>query len=218
MVRTQYELVTKVLRLRRLRAVIGVSMGGMQAFQWSASYPDFMDLVIPIVGSPQLAPYDLLHWQTQIDAIMNDRGWNNGNYSENPARAAEAEFGALLLTTPQNYNKRMTRAQVFTELEKARKESLFDANDKIRQAQAMMALDVAARYGGSMERAATAVKAKVFVIVATADHVVTPSPAIEFARLQHSKLLVLESDCGHQAPSCESKQVNQAVADFLDSN
>lgn len=217
-VRTQYELVTKVLRLSHLRAVIGVSMGGMQAFQWSVSYPDFMDQVITIVGSPQLAPYDLLHWQTQIDAIMNDRGWNNGNYSENPARAAEAEFGALLLTTPQNYNKRMTRAQVFTDLEKAKKESLFDANDKIRQAQAMMALDVAARYGDSMERAATAVKAKVFVIVATADHVVTPGPAMEFARLQHSKLLVLGSDCGHQAPSCESKQVNQAVADFLGSN
>jgi homoserine O-acetyltransferase len=193
-------------------------MGGMQAFQWSVSYPDYMDLVIPIVGSPQLAPYDLLHWQTQIDAIMNDRGWNDGNYSENPARAAEAEFSALLLTTPQNYNRRVTRAQVFAELEKAKKKSLFDANDKIRQDQAMMALDVTARFDGSMKRAAAAVKAKVFVIVATADHVVTPGPALEFARLQRSRLLVLESDCGHQAPSCESKRVNQAVSDFLASN
>ncbi|MCM3900732.1 MAG: alpha/beta fold hydrolase, partial [Pyrinomonadaceae bacterium] len=218
MVRTQYEVLTKVLGLSHLRAVVGMSMGGMQAFQWSVSCPDFMDQVIPIVGSPQLAPYDLLHWQTQIDAIMNDRGWNNGNYSENPARAAEAEFSALLLTTPQNYNKRMTRSLVFSDLEKAKKESLFDANDKIRQDQAMMGLDVTARFGGSMERAAAAVKAKVFVIVATADHVVTPGPAMEFARLQHSKLLILESDCGHQAPSCESKQVNQAVSDFFSTN
>ena len=193
-------------------------MGGMQAFQWSVSYPDFMDRVIPIVGSPQLAPYDLLHWQTQIDAIMNDRGWNNGNYTENPARAAEAEFGALLLTTPQNYNKRVTRARVFAELEKARKEALFDANDKIRQDQAMMSLDVTKRFGGSMERAAAAVKARLFIIVATADHVVTPGPAMEFARLLQSKLLILESDCGHQAPSCESKQVNHAVSDFLSAN
>jgi homoserine O-acetyltransferase len=215
MVRTQHELVTKVLGLTHLRAVVGVSMGGMQAFQWSISFPDFMDQVIPIVGSPQLAPYDLLHWQTQIDAIMNDRGWNNGNYTENPARAAEAEFGALLLTTPQHYNKQTTRAKVFADLEKAAKESRFDANDKIRQDQAMMALDVTAHFGGSMERAAAAAKAKVFVIVATADHVVTPGPAMEFARLQQSKLLILESDCGHQAPGCESKRVNQAVSDFL---
>ena len=218
MVRTQHELATKVLRLKHLRAVIGLSMGGMQAFQWSVSYPDFMDLVVPIVGSPQLAPYDLLHWQTQIDAIMNDRGWNNGNYAENPARAAEAEFGALLLTTPQNYNRRTTRAQVFSDLERAKKESLFDANNKIRQVQAMMALDLASGFGGSMERAAASVKAKLFVIVATEDHVVTPGPAMEFARLNHSKLVILESDCGHQAPSCESKRVNQAVADFLSTN
>jgi homoserine O-acetyltransferase/O-succinyltransferase len=218
MVRTQYELVTKVLKLSHLQAVIGISMGGMQAFQWSVSYPDFMDKVMPIVGSPQLAPYDLLHWQTQIDAIMNDRGWNNGNYSENPARAAEAEFGALLLTTPQNYNKRMTRAQVFPELEKAKKEALFDANDKIRQDQAMMALDVAASFGGSMERAVASVRARFFIIVATADHVVTPGPALEFARLQQSRLLILESDCGHSAPSCESQRVNQAVSDFLSTN
>lgn len=218
MARTQHEVVTKVLRLSHVHAVVGISMGGMQAFQWSVSYPDFMDQVIPIMGSPQLAPYDLLHWQTQIDAIMNDRGWNNGNYTENPARAAEAEFGALLLTTPQHYNKSTTRATVFADLEKAKKESRFDANDKIRQDQAMMSLDVAARFGGSMERAAAAVKAKVFIIVATQDHVVTPGPAIEFARLQQSKLLILESDCGHQAPSCESKQVNQAVSDFLATN
>src|SRR5215813_14851830 len=77
-VRTQYELVTKILRLNHLHAVMGVSMGGMQTFQWAVAYPDFMDLVIPIVGSPQLAPYDLLIWQAQLDAIMNDRGWNNG--------------------------------------------------------------------------------------------------------------------------------------------
>ena len=83
-----------------MKAVTGVSMGGMQTFQWMVSYPDFMDKAIPIVGSPQLAAYDLLHWQTQISAIMNDPGWMNGNYSKNPAREFEYEIGALILTTP----------------------------------------------------------------------------------------------------------------------
>src|SRR6266566_4104728 len=139
LVNTQHELLTRVLHLNHLKAVMGVSMGGMQTFQWLVSYPTFMDKAIPIVGSPQLAPYDLLLWQAQIDAIMNDAGWNGGNYSHNPARAAEFEFGALLLTTPDAYNKRMSRKQVFEELEKARTTIGFDANDKIRQAQAMMA-------------------------------------------------------------------------------
>ncbi len=215
LVKTQHEVLTKVLHLDHLQAVIGISMGGMQTFQWMVSYPDFMDKAIPIVGSPQLAPYDLLLWQAQVDAIMNDRGWNNGNYSQNPARAAEAEFGALVLTTPDNYNKHMTRRQVFEELEKAKNQTGFDANDKIRQAQAMMALDVTGPFAGSMERAAAAVKARVFVIVARLDHVVTPGPALEFGNLIHSQVLVLESDCGHMAPGCESQKVNQAVADFL---
>jgi homoserine O-acetyltransferase len=79
----------------------------------------------------------------------------------------------------------------------------------------MMALDVADRFGGSMERAAAAVQAKVFVIVAKQDHVVTPQPAIDFAGLLHAPLLRLESDCGHLAPSCEQSKVAAAVAEFL---
>jgi homoserine O-acetyltransferase len=215
MVNTQHEVLTRMLHLNHLHAVIGISMGGMQTFQWMVSFPDFMDKAIPIVGSPQLAPYDLILWQAQVDAIMNDRGWNNGNYSLNPARAAEAEFGALVLTTPENYNKHRTRRQVFEELEKEKKQTGFDANNKIRQAQAMMALDVTRDFAGSMERAAASVKARVLVIVAKLDHVVTPGPALEFANLLHSQFLILESDCGHMAPGCEAQKVNQAVADFF---
>jgi len=215
MVNTQHELLTKVLHIDHLKAVMGISMGGMQTFQWLVSYPAFMAKAVPIVGSPRLAPYDLLNWQTQIDAIMNDAGWQNGNYTREPARAAEYEFGALLLTTPDEFNRRMTRERVLAELEAAKAVKGFDANDKIRQDQAMMALDVSAPFGGSLERAAAAVKARVLVVVATQDHVVTPGPALEFARLLHAQVLTLEGDCGHLAPGCESRKVNPAVADFL---
>ncbi|HEU4391299.1 MAG TPA: alpha/beta fold hydrolase [Blastocatellia bacterium] len=216
MVTTQHALLTRILGLNHVKAVMGISMGGMQTFQWMVAYPEFMDKAIPIVGSPRLAPYDLLLWQSQINAIVNDPLWKNGNYSENPARLADAEFSALLLTTPDNYNKRMTRQQVFDELEKAKNGPGVDANDRMRQAQAMMALDVSQPFGGSFERAAAAVKAKVLVIVAKFDHVVTPGPATEFARQVHAKLLETESDCGHMAPSCEGKRINAAVGEFLD--
>jgi homoserine O-acetyltransferase len=78
-VNSQYHLLTSVLKINHVKAVVGVSMGGMQTFQWLV-YPDFMDLGVPVVGSPRLAAYDLLLWQAQIDAIMNDAAWNNGNY------------------------------------------------------------------------------------------------------------------------------------------
>jgi homoserine O-acetyltransferase len=218
MVNTQHELLTKVLGISHVMAVVGLSMGGMQTFQWLVSYPDFMDKAVPIIGSPRLAPYDLLHWQTQLDAIFRDPEWRRGNYARNPARVAEYEFGALLLTTPDEFNRRMTREKVFEELEKAQSATGgYDANNKIRQVQAMMALDVTEGFGGSLERAAAAVKAEVFVIVASRDHTVTPGPAIEFARLlRRGKLLVLDNDCGHNAPWCEQPRVSKAVAEFLD--
>ena len=215
-VATQHELLTRVLNIHRVKAVVGISMGGMQVFQWLVSYPDFMEKAIPIVGSPRLAPYDLMLWQAQIDALMRDRDWKGGNYSVNPARALDFAFGELLLTTPTDYNRRKTREQVFADLSKAQNDAhRFDANDKIRQTQAMMQLDISRDFGGSMERAARAVKAKVFVVVAKYDHVVTPGPATEFATLLGAKLLNLDGDCGHLATSCESRHLNEAVATFL---
>lgn len=217
-VNTQHKVLTKVLKINHLRAIMGVSMGGMQAFQWLVSYPNFADKVIPIVGSPQLAPYDLVHWQTQIDAIMNDAAWKGGNYTKNPARDIEYGFGVILLTTPENFNRKWTRQKVFEEIAKAKNETGgFDANDKIRQTQAMMALDITEKFGGSWERTAEAIKAEVFVIHARYDYTVTPQPALNFAKLLNAKTLVLEGDCGHLAPSCERQKVNPGIAEFLES-
>lgn len=215
-VESQHALLTRVLHLNHLKAVIGTSMGGMQTFQWMVSYPGFMDQAIPIAGSPRLAPYDLMHWQTQIDAIVNHVAWKNGDYTENPTRVAEVEFGALLLTTPEHYNAHTTRKQVFEQLEEARRSAgAVDANNKIRQVQAMMALDVSEAFGGSMQAAAAAVKAKVLVIVSKTDHVVTPGPALEFAKRLGAPVLELENDCGHLAPNCEQRKVAEAVHRFL---
>jgi homoserine O-acetyltransferase len=217
MVNTQHDLLVKVLHVEHVKAVMGVSMGGMQTFQWLVAYPDFMEKAIPIVGSPRLAAYDLLHWQAEIDAIETDPGWNGGEYTKNPARGASYEFGAMVLTTPDRFNQTTTREQVLEKIAQAKKSSGgTDSNNSIRQSEAMMALDVSAPLGGSMERAAATVRAKVLVVVARFDHAVTPGPAREFARLTKSELLELDSDCGHMAPSCEDAAVRKAVTEFLE--
>jgi homoserine O-acetyltransferase len=214
-VESQHRLLTGVLKIDRVKAIVGISMGGMQVFQWLVSYPDFMEKAIPIVGTPRPAPYDVLLWQAQIEALMRDRDWRGGNYSVNPARALDFAFGELLLTTPTDYNRRKTREQVLADLARARNQKGFDANDKIRQVQAMLDLDISREFGGSLERAARTVKAKVFVVVAKFDHVVTPGPASEFATLLGAGLLDLEGNCGHLATACESRRLNEAVAAFL---
>jgi homoserine O-acetyltransferase len=91
-----------------------------------------------------------------------------------------------------------------------------DANDHIRQDEAMMAQDVSAPFGGSMERAAAAVKAKALIISSATDHTVTPGPALDFAQLIPAQVLELTNNCGHHAPECDGAKVNSTVATFLD--
>ena len=52
MVRSQHRLLTEVLGITHLHAVLGISMGGMQTYEWVTTYPDFMQRAVPIVGSP----------------------------------------------------------------------------------------------------------------------------------------------------------------------
>jgi homoserine O-acetyltransferase len=51
-VKAQYTLLTEGLGVRRLHAVIGISFGGRQAWQWSVQYPEFMRGVVPLISSP----------------------------------------------------------------------------------------------------------------------------------------------------------------------
>jgi homoserine O-acetyltransferase/O-succinyltransferase len=215
MVNSQHQFATETLRLSHVKAVMGISMGGMQTFQWMVAFPDFMDKAIPIVGSPRLAPYDLMLWTAENDAITSDPDWKNGDYRENPTRGRLAEFEALAITTPGKYNRDNTRDKALASIEQAKNQPAFDANNHIRQSQAMMALDVSAPFGGSMERAAQAVKAKVLVIANDTDHMVTPGPALAFGQLLSTEVLELNNLCGHLLLECEGPRVNAAVADFL---
>jgi homoserine O-acetyltransferase len=214
MVESQHRLLTRVLGLNHVRAVMGISMGGMQTFEWGASYPHFMDRLIPIVGSPKLAPYDLLLWQANLDAIERDPEYRAGNYRRQPLLPVVQQLADLNLTTVDGYNKGKTREQVSQErvqLEPPR----FDANDRVRQLQAMMAHDIGKAAGGSLETAANALKARLLVVVNAHDAMVTPGPALGFARLVKAQTLVLESECGHKAPSCEESAIATRLAQFL---
>jgi homoserine O-acetyltransferase len=216
MVNSQHQMLTGILHINHLKAVMGISMGGMQTFQWMVSYPDFIDKAIPIVGSPRLAPFDLLLWQTENDAIMSDPAWKNGEYSEQPALTLLAGIDGLAIETPDKFNQDTTREKLpewFGETKKQIAE--FDANNHIRQAQAMMDHDVSATFGGFMDRAAATVKAKVLVVVSETDHMVTPGPALAFAGLLHAEVLELTDNCGHLAPGCETGKVGATIADFL---
>jgi len=85
MVRAQYRLVTEHLGLRRVRLVIGNSMGGMHTWMWAQKYPAFMDIAVPMASLPtEMSGRNWLMRRLIIDSIRNDPEWMNGNYTKQP--------------------------------------------------------------------------------------------------------------------------------------
>jgi homoserine O-acetyltransferase len=52
MVDLQHRLLTETLGIQHLRAILGMSIGGMNAWQWAEAYPNAMDGVMPVVSMP----------------------------------------------------------------------------------------------------------------------------------------------------------------------
>ncbi len=75
----------ETLGIRRLHAVIGASIGGMQALQWAVDFPDRLDRVIAIGAAP-LGAMALAFNHLQRQAIQLDPEWHSGHYEQQPAR------------------------------------------------------------------------------------------------------------------------------------
>lgn len=79
MVRAQLALVD-ALGIGRLRAVIGGSMGGMQALAFGVRYPERVAGCIPIACAASLSPDGIAFHAVGRKAIMDDPAWKAGNY------------------------------------------------------------------------------------------------------------------------------------------
>jgi homoserine O-acetyltransferase len=85
MVRAQYRLVTEHLGFKRLRLILGQSMGGMHAWLWGTIYPDFMDALVPMASMPtEVAGRNWMTRRMLIESIRNDPEYNGGNYTKQP--------------------------------------------------------------------------------------------------------------------------------------
>lgn len=215
MVQSQYLLLTRVLHIHHLFCVMGESMGGMQTFQWIVSHPDFMDKAVPVVGSPKLTFYDLLLWNTEVQVIDTEL---KSRAPEEGIMKAIADITELNIRTPDYYASHM-KPENYYKIMKKNHESfskIFNVYDWRSQLEAMIHHNVSAPYGDSMERAAARVKAKVLIVVNRQDHMVNPHPAMAFAKLIDARTLILNNDCGHLGPTCESARVDSTINRFLE--
>jgi homoserine O-acetyltransferase len=83
----QYRVVTEGLGIRHLRAVIGTSMGGMQAWMWGERHPGMMDGLVAVASQPiPVSGRNALWRRLLIEAIRSDPGYKGGDYETQPTQ------------------------------------------------------------------------------------------------------------------------------------
>lgn len=138
MVKAQHRLITEGLGVRRVRLVIGNSMGGMHVWLMGQMYPDFADVLVPMASQPtEMASRNWMLRRFMIETIKSDPEYKGGDYTAQPKIAGLA---AAFYATATNggtlaYQKlagtRATADKMFEERIKA--PFTADANDWIWQ-------------------------------------------------------------------------------------
>jgi homoserine O-acetyltransferase/O-succinyltransferase len=75
-------LLVRHLGIRRLKLVIGGSLGGMQVLEWAASAPDVVEAVAPIATSGRHSAWAIALSEAQRQAIYADPQWLGGAYPD----------------------------------------------------------------------------------------------------------------------------------------
>jgi homoserine O-acetyltransferase len=213
-VNAQHLLLNRYLHLSRLYGVIGISMGGMMAYQWMVSYPDFLNKAVAIVGSPRLTSYDLLLWQAELNAIDANRGKQKG---EKDAMKTVAAIHNLHLRTPR-YITSHTTPESFPQFLAEEEKSFMKRNafDWAWQLKAIMDHDIYSSFGEMIDPAAKTIRAKALIIWAQQDLAVNSEPAQALAKYLHADTFELTGDCGHLSFLCESDVLRDKVNHFME--
>jgi homoserine O-acetyltransferase len=223
------------LGVRRLQAVIGASGGSMQAFEWAALYPDFVDRVIAVV-SPGLAinPYCIMTLDLWTLPIRLDANWNGGDYygRAEPRQGliealklviysgrhfgwAEKTFGYRWAEDGKNPADKLDHLFLIEDdLRRfaAERAALVDANHMIYTSKAYQLYNLDAEVGR--------IKARVLLIPAQLDLIFPPVlsyRAAERLRANGTEAVVreLEGDGGHLDAVYAIDRAAQAIAEFL---
>jgi homoserine O-acetyltransferase len=139
MISAQHRLVTEKLGVKKLKLILGTSMGCMHAFMWGATYPNAVEKLAPFACLPvEIAGQNRMWRKLSMDAIKADPTWNNGNYTAPPlaglrtAATLSMVAGANPLALQAQYPTRAA-AEAFTDEAFARTVTRNDANDIIYQ-------------------------------------------------------------------------------------
>lgn len=231
-------LLLESLGIEKLHAVIGPSMGGLQAFLWGKYFPEAVERIISIVATPMVRPWCLMvPNQLGIDAIKIDPLWCGGNYygKEPPREGLLNAFKVLLMATrtddwaERNYGRRLAaegpdpfsshegKFLVQEEVEKIvlGRMKFFDPNSYLYIAKANALYDL--RDGKEdLKDALQKIKASVLMIIDQSDLMFTVGQAeLAMEHLPDAHLHVYDSGNGHLSCLDETHYFAKQIGDFL---
>ena len=177
MVESQYRLLKEKFGIDHVVAVVGPSMGGMQALQWGVSHSDYMDALVAMVPLAKTPAWSVAVVEATRKAIMNDPAWKDGNYDAPPEKGVRLWRDILNLLsarTPDMYAaqfKNGTDVLPWMEAQETAALKGFDANDYIYQTWAYERHDVGTSpgFGGDTAKALASIRAKTLILTGTKD-------------------------------------------------
>jgi homoserine O-acetyltransferase len=223
------------LGVKKLQAAVGASGGSIQAMEWAALYPDYVERVIHVIGPGfSISPWAIALLEAWVAPIRQDPKWNNGDYygreepREGVAQALKlvtltarswgwadktfgyklADAGKLPATAIDN---RFLIEDTLTKAGFARAATT-DANNKIYMAKANQLFNVEGELEG--------MKAKILFVPSQSDLIFPP----EFSRKaaerykamgRTAEVFMIEGDGGHLDGVVNIAKAGEAIRTFL---
>lgn len=139
MVELQHRMLTEGLGIRKLRLIMGTSMGCMHGFIWGETYPDFAEALMPMACQPvEIAGLNRMWRQMLVDAVKADPAWMGGEYRQQPVQGLRTAASLSMLAggAPLNLQKNYPTRDAAAAYVRERVEkdvASRDANDMIYQ-------------------------------------------------------------------------------------
>ena len=229
------------LGIRQFAAVMGGSLGGMQALCWSTRHPDRVRNALVIAAAPNLSAQNIAFDEVARQAILTDPEFHDGNfYAHNvkPIRGLRVarmighityisdeqmaeKFGRVKRGTQKFSFEPEFQIESYLRYQGDKFSEYFDANTYLRITKALDYFDPASATGGDLADALSPATARFLVISFTTDWRFSPARSREIVRAllengANVSYAEIDAPHGHDAFLLDDPRYHAAVAAYLD--
>lgn len=243
MVKVQRELM-RYLGIDSILSVVGGSMGGMQALEWSLMYPDMVRSAIVIAATANCSAQNIAFDAVGRNAIISDPNWFGGNYykyNTSPTKGLSIArmIGHITYLSGESMDKKFGRkfinqktydvdefdfeVESYLGYQGEKFVKRFDANSYLYITKAMDYFDLPQKYGnGDLKKAFTNAKCRYLFISFSSDWLFPPSESMEMVSAlvslnKNVSYINIDSIHGHDSFLVDTEVESQAIKAFIDS-